>query len=172
MSGRARGCRLAHLRWTVALALGVALLATACGYDNPGEPRTPAEELSAPNLGKVHVYCVEDEHVVVTVCSVDLAAKGKPSRLALRNWWLRAARSLHRAGRFTYKDADWRFDSVFVEDATFDYGWRCPGDARHTKGYVVGLMVDRVPGGPHGIETLAAANKRGCTFARMPDTSA
>jgi hypothetical protein len=163
--------------WILALACGVALLATGCGYDNPGEPRTPAEEQSAPNLGDVHVYCVESEHVVVTVCDVDLAADAGHSQAELRNWWLRAGKALHAAGTFTYKDGDWRFGSVFVEAPDFDgdmvtYGWRCRGDARHTRGYAVKLMIERMPGGPRGIGSMAAAHSRGCTFARLPDETA
>jgi len=49
-------------------------------------------------------------------------------------------------------------------------GWRCPGDEKRSQGYVWKLMVDRMPGGTKGIQTLAAAKRRGCTFAPSPFT--
>jgi hypothetical protein len=163
---------------TLALACTAALAATACGYDNPGEPRTPAEQLSAPNLGDVHVYCVERDAVVVTICSVTLAPDADHSPVQLRGWWLRAARRLHAAGRFDYKDGVWRFGSVFIEGRAHradgnpvDYGWRCPEDLGHSEDAVSQAMTDRNPGGPHGIATLAAAEARGCTFTLLPDLS-
>jgi hypothetical protein len=164
------------LRTSCGLALGVALLTAGCGYDNPGEPRTPAEELSAPNLGDVHVYCVEGKNPV-TACTVDLAADRGHSHAELRAWWLRAARALRKAGTFHYKDGDWRFAEVFVEepgkaDDGITYGWRCPGDEKRSQGYVWKLMVDRMPGGTKGIQTLAAAQRRGCTFAPSPFSDA
>jgi hypothetical protein len=165
-------------RANVAVAFGVVLLVAGCGYDNPGEPRTPAEELSAPNLGDVHVYCVEREAVLVTPCSVTLAADTGHSRTELRTWWLRAAKALHKAGTFSYKDDAWRFDAVFIDGAehradgnSVTYGWSCPGDDGHTEGYVWRLMRDRNPGAVHEIPTRAAAQERGCTFALYPDLS-
>jgi hypothetical protein len=159
-------------RANIVIACGVVLFAAACGYDNPGEPRTPAEQLSAPNLGDVHVYCVEQENVTVTECSVTLAGKGAPTPDALRDWWLRAARSLHRAGTFSYKDAEWRFGEVFVQrpkpGGHVTYGWRCPVDARHTRKFVAKLMDERGPGGEHAIDTLAEARKVGCSFGPYP----
>jgi hypothetical protein len=161
--------------WSIAGALALGLITAACGYDNPGEPRKPAEELSAPNLGAVHVYCVEREHVSVTPCQVDLAAQAGNSSVELRDWWLRAARALHAAGTFHYKDGDWSFGEIFVEAKSASgehvrYGWRCRGDERHTLGYVVKLMGEREPGATRGIGTLAAAAKHGCKFAREPRT--
>jgi hypothetical protein len=169
-SRRTRGLR------PLALTIAVALLASACGYDNPGEPRTPAEKLAAPNLGDVHVYCVEREYVVVTVCEVALAADAGHSPAELRGWWLRAARALHRAREFAYKDGVWRFGSVFIDGTTHradgnrrGYGWRCPEDRGHSEDYVSQAMTRRNPGGRDAITTLAAAQKRGCTFALEPD---
>lgn len=162
-----------QLGCNIGIAVAVALLAAACGYDNRGEPRAPAEELSAPNLGDVHVYCVESQNVRVTACSVDLAAGAGHSPAELQRWWLRAAHALHAAGTFHYMDGDWRFEGVFIEardndGAKVDYGWGCRGDERHANADVVKLMVDRVPGGPSGIGSLAAAQAKGCTIARVP----
>jgi hypothetical protein len=159
----------------IGIALGVAALATGCGRDNWGEPRGPAKELSAPNLGDVHVYCVETRDVRVTPCTVDLAADAGHSRAELQRWWLRAARALRKAGTFHYKDRDWRFSEVFVDEPSFDgklevdYGWKCEIDRGHSPLYVARLMDDRNPGAPHGIRTLAAARKRGCNFAPYPE---
>lgn len=156
------------------MALGVALLAIGCGRDNPGEPRTPAEELSAPNLGGVHVYCVELDAVLVTPCTVDLEADAGHSQTELRNWWLRAAKALRTAGTFNYKGAEWRFEEVFVDEPVsgggrMDYGWSCRGDEQRSPERVWELMLRRNPGVAKGIKTLAAAHKRGCSFAPAPE---
>jgi len=120
----------------------------------------------------VHVYCVETE-VRVTPCDVYLDADAGHSRAELRRWWLRAARALHDAGTFHHEGRDWRFADVLVAEPSslgglITYGWRCPGDQGHSPERVWGSMLDRMPGRAHGIATLAAAHKRGCTFAASP----
>jgi hypothetical protein len=163
---------------SLAITVGVAFLAAGCGRDNPGEPRSPAEELSAPNLGGVHVYCVERDEVLITPCSVALEADPGHSPAELRNWWLHAGRALHKAGTFAHEGALWRFGKVFVygsahraDGGRVHYGWRCPGDHGHTELYVAKKMNERNPGGKHAIATDSAAQKRGCTFALYPDLS-
>ena len=74
------------------------LLLAGCGVDNPGEPRGEAEQIAAPNLGDVHVYCVESEHVAITPCSVRLDVRGRHSPVEIRDWWLRASHDLVTAG--------------------------------------------------------------------------
>lgn len=164
--------RLKRPRWVLVVALGLASLATGCGADNPGEPRTPAERLSAPNLGGVHVYCVEQEAVLVTECDVMLEAKGEPTLPELREWWLRAAHALHQAGEFNYKGSRWRFGSVFVyrpaSDGKVRYGWRCPGDRVRTAQVAAKLMLERTPGAPRGYQTLTSARRHGCSFGPYP----
>jgi hypothetical protein len=157
---------------SLAMVLGAVLIATGCGADNPGEPRSVAERLSAPNLGSVHVYCVETANVTPTTCSVRLDASGGPTRPELRAWWLRAARALRKAGTFRYNDADWRFNWVVVTrpvaDAHLGFGWRCESDAGKTPEAVVHGMDSRNPGGRHGIYAVASAQRQGCAFAPFP----
>jgi hypothetical protein len=161
-----------RIRLTAA-RLPLALLVTAscvagCGPDNPGEPRSRAESLAAPNLGSVHVYCVERDDVRVTPCAVILEAEGRHPRAEMRRWWLRAATSLRAAGTFTYRGASWRFDFVDITEPTTHHhralGWRCPGDDLVSAQETAVRMNRRNPGSPVGIHTLADARRAGCWF--------
>jgi hypothetical protein len=152
----------------ILLALASGLLAAGCGPNNPGEPRTPAERLSAPNLGSVSVYCVERDDVPVTTCSVGLDADRGHSRAELRDWWLRAARALRGAGAFDFQDGTWRFGLVDITEPTSRHhrslGWRCRGDDEVSPRQTAVRMDARNPGDANGIKTLAAARRAGCKF--------
>jgi hypothetical protein len=150
------------------MALASLLLATGCGQDNPGEPRTTAERLSAPNLGGVHVYCVERDAVPVTTCDVALDAERGHSREQLRDWWLRAARALRGAGTFAYKAGVWRFELVDITEPTSRHhrslGWRCPGDDNVSPQETARRMNARNPGYAKGLKSMAEARRAGCAF--------
>jgi hypothetical protein len=160
--------------WIIAMLMaGLVVLSAGCGQDNPGEPRSPAARLSAPNLGDVHVYCVEQANVTPTTCSVSLDANGSPTRTQLQAWWLRAARALRKAGTFRYEGASWRFDYVTVTRPVAQghliFGWRCASDAGKSPQLINHAMDARTPGYRRGIYTLADARRKQCTFEEYPD---
>lgn len=125
---------------------------------------------SAAVDGDVHVYCVEEDRVPVTPCSASMDVTTTPTRLTLRSWWLRAARTLRGAGTFTYKGAQWSFSEFDLTEVSLDrnrvsvFGWRCPGDKYRT-GRKLQLAIDaRDPVRPRGIHSLADAHRLGCEF--------
>jgi len=163
--------------WNVALVLGAAFMLAGCGADNPGEPRTPAEDLMAPNAatvdGKGHVYCVEEDDVAVTPCGTWIEVSNKPTRPALRAWWLRATQALRNAGTFTYKGGQWRFSSFSIRlpaphGKFYLVGWRCARDAGRPRDAVISAMDARNPFKNNGIHSRAAAQRLGCDVAPYP----
>ena len=150
------------------------LLLAGCGVDNPGEPRGEAEQIAAPNLGDVHVYCVESEHVAITPCSVRLDVRGRHSPVEIRDWWLRASHDLVTAGTVSTDRGDWRFDFVVLSTERSPgggswLGWRCRSDRGKSARAVASAMQARNPAKPGGIATLAAARARDCVLAAYPD---
>ena len=163
-------------RTMLGIVSAVALLLTACGQDNSGEPRADAQALVGhADEVEVHVYCVEKPGVPTTPCSLLINYKRMPDLSAMESLWLSTSRKAVRLGTFEHGGEQWRFSTVDVGVKTNDqsqyptWGWYCPQrDGGRTRNAIIGAMEARNAALPAGITSRPAARRAGCEFHRYP----